>query len=70
MRVSERLNCPEAVLSRSDVAELGYSRRAVDAIFRDLPVLVLPGFTRPLVRVSDYLEHVQRHTYRDGERVR
>ena len=28
-----RLENPEAVLSRGDLAELGYERRAVDAIF-------------------------------------
>jgi len=44
-------------------------RRAVDAIFRALPVVALPGYSRPMVRVEDYVELVQRNTYRD-DRVR
>ena len=69
-RLAERLVNPDAVLSRSDLRELGYERRAVDAIFRSCPVVVLPGYSRPLVRVADYLELVEAHTARDGERVR
>ena len=34
-----------------------------------LPVVVLPGYSRPLVRVSDYRELLERCTY-DGQRVR
>jgi hypothetical protein len=33
----ERLSLPEALLSRTDVAELGLPRRGVDAVFRALP---------------------------------
>jgi hypothetical protein len=65
----ERLAMPEALLSRTDVAELGLPRRGVDAVFRALPVLVLPGYSRPMVRVSDYLRLMERSTYRD-DRVR
>jgi hypothetical protein len=32
-------------------------------------VVVLPGYSRPLVLVRDYLELVERSTYR-GDRVR
>jgi hypothetical protein len=35
--------------------ELGLERRAVDAVFRALPVVVLPGYSRPLIRAEDYL---------------
>ncbi len=66
---SERLGNPDAVLTRGDLVELGYERRAVDAIFRALPVVALPGYTRPMVRVGDYLALVERSTYA-GERVR
>ena len=66
---AERLANPEALLSRTDLRELGLERRAVDAVFRALDVIVLPGYSRPLVRVSDYLELLERCTY-DGERVR
>jgi hypothetical protein len=64
-----RLTNPEAVLSRSDLRELGYERRAVDAVFRACPVIAVPGYSRPLIRVSDYLQFVEQHTYR-GDRVR
>lgn len=66
---AERLENPAAMLSRSDLRDLGLERRAVDAVFRALPVVVLPGYSRPLVRVCDYLELLERCTY-DGERSR
>ncbi len=65
-----RLANPDAFLSRPDLRELGLERRAIDAVFRELDVIVLPGYSRPLIRVCDYLELVERCTYRDGERVR
>jgi hypothetical protein len=45
--------------------ELGLERRAVDAVFRALPVIALPGYSRPLIRVRDYLELLVASTY-DG----
>jgi hypothetical protein len=66
---AERLENPAAFLSRSDLAQLGLERRAVDAVFRACPVISLPGYSRPLIRVCDYLELVERSTYRD-DRVR
>jgi hypothetical protein len=57
-----RLSIPDAVLTRSDLAELGYSRRAIDAIFRACPVERWPGFDRPMVRVSSFLEWRERCT--------
>jgi hypothetical protein len=74
-RLRERLSQPEALLSRTDLRELGHPRRAVDAVFRELGkpgaagVIVLPGYSRPFIRVRDYLELVERSTYR-GDRVR
>lgn len=65
----DRLSVPSAFLSRSDLRDLGLERRAVDAIFRALHVIVLPGYSRPLVKVSDYLELIEASTYR-GDRVR
>ena len=64
-----RLARSEGFLSRTDLAALGLERRAVDAVFRELPVVSLPGYSRPLVRVQDYLELIERSTYR-GDRVR
>lgn len=66
---SERLANPDAVLTRTDLAELGYERRAVDAIFRACPVESWPGYSRPMIRVADFLEWRERATYR-GDRVR
>ena len=66
---ADRLRNPDAVLTRGDLAELGLERRAVDAVFRACPVVVLPGYARPLIRVADYRELVERSTYR-GDRVR
>ena len=50
--VSERLKDPEAVLTRSDLAELGYARRAIDVIVKHVMqegsgVQVLPLVTAP-----------------------
>jgi hypothetical protein len=60
---------PGALLTRSHLRELGLERRAVDAVFRALPAVVLPGYSRPFVRVADYLDLVERSTYRE-DRVR
>ena len=67
--LQERLELPEALLSRTDLAALGLPRRAVDAVFLELDVVVLPGYSRPFVRVRDYIELVDRSTYAD-DRVR
>lgn len=66
---SELLETPGAKLTRSHLRELGYERRAIDAIFRELDVVVLPGYSRPMIRVEDYLSLVERSTY-DETRVR
>ncbi len=65
----ERLACGQGFLTRSDLAALGLERRAVDAVFRALPVVALPGYSRPLVRVKDYLDLIESNTFR-GDRVR
>jgi hypothetical protein len=66
---AELLEHPQALLSTSHLSELGLSRRAIDAVLRECPTVHLPGYGRPLVKVSDYLELLERSTY-DGERVR
>lgn len=58
-------------LTRTDLLELGHTRRSADAMFRRLPVVVIPGYRRPFVRVEDYLELLEDSTYRnDLPRVR
>ena len=56
-------------MTRSDLRELGLQRGAVDAVFRALDVVVLPGYSRPMVRAEDYLAFIAEHTYGDN-RVR
>jgi hypothetical protein len=63
----DRLGNPDAVLSRTDLRDLGYERRAIDAIFRSCPVVVLPGYSRPLIRVEDFRELLDRSTYREDK---
>ncbi len=58
-----------ALLTRGDLAALGLTRTMVDAVFRELPVVVFPGSRRPAVKREDYLELLERCTYRD-DRVR
>jgi hypothetical protein len=65
---SERLERDGALLSRGDLAELGLPRRAVDAVFRALPNVILPGYARPFVKADDWQRFVDDNTYR-GDRV-
>ena len=65
----ERLSNADAFLSRSDLRDLGLERRAVDAVFRGCPIVALPGYSRPLVKVREYLKFIEAHTYRN-DRVR
>ncbi len=66
---AELLETPGALLTRTDLRKLGLERRAVDAVFRALPVVALPGYSRPMVRAEKYRALVKRFTYCD-DRVR
>jgi hypothetical protein len=66
---AERMNRDDAFLSRTDLRDLGLSRRAIDVVFGHCAVVMLPGFSRPLIRAADYRAFVEQHTYR-GNRVR
>lgn len=63
------LETPGALLTRSHLRELGLERRAIDAVFRKLPVVALPGYSRPMIHAEEYLQLIDEHTYRD-DRVR
>ena len=66
----ELLERPGALLTRGDLRRPRPRRRTmVDAVFRELAVVVFPGSRRPAVKREDYLELVERCTYRD-DRVR
>jgi hypothetical protein len=64
-RAAQLLETPGALLTRTDLRELGLERRAVDAVFRALPTVHLAGYARPLIRVEDYLKLIAERTY-DG----
>ena len=66
---ADLLATPGALLTRTHLRELGLGRSAIDAVFRELEVVVFPGSTRPHVKRDDYLELVGRSTY-DDSRVR
>ena len=66
---AELLEIHGALLTRTHLRDLGLERRAVDAVFRILPVVALPGYSRPMIRAEEYLALVEQHTYRD-DRVR
>ena len=53
------------LLGRTHLRELGLERGAVDAVFRALDVVILPGYSRPMIRVEDYLELIADCTYSD-----
>ena len=59
----ELLETPDALLTRTHLRELGLERRAVDAVFLALPVIVLPGYSRPLIRAADYRKLLDDCTY-------
>jgi hypothetical protein len=65
----DRLTIPGGVLTRADLRELGWERRAVDAMFRELDVIYLPGYSRGAVMVADYLALLERCRY-GPDRVR
>jgi hypothetical protein len=67
---AELLANPDALLNRSHLRELGLERRAVDAVFRGCPIVALPGYSRPLIRVRDYLGLLDESTYDGRSRVR
>ncbi len=67
---AELLATPEALLTRSHLRELGLERRAVDAVFRSCPVVALPGYSRTVIRVRDYLALLEESTYDGRTRVR
>jgi hypothetical protein len=65
----DRLDNPDAFLTRTDLRDLGLDRRAVDAVFRACSVVVLPGYSRPLIRVRDYSALIEASLF-TNDRVR
>ncbi len=46
---AELLHTEGALLTRTDLRALGLDRRGVDAVFRELDVVCLPGYSQPLI---------------------
>jgi hypothetical protein len=69
---SELLTNPDAFLLRTDLFKLGFGRRAVDAAFGHCPVIKIPDYAWPMIRVGDFLAFISESTYDDrrGDRVR
>jgi hypothetical protein len=65
LSLADRLANPSAVLTRTDLRDLGWGRRAVDAIFRSCPNIQIPGYARPVILVADYLAFLEACTFRD-----
>lgn len=61
----ELLEQGTGLLTRTHLRELGLQRGAVDAVFRNLDVVILPGYSRPMIRVEDYLQLIDDCTYGD-----
>jgi hypothetical protein len=66
---ADRLANPDAILTRSDPAELGWPRRGVDAIIRGAGAVVIPGYSRPVVSVAADRRFLEEHRYDGGARV-
>ena len=56
-------------LTRTDLRRLGLERRAIDAIFRELPVVCFPEVTRFIGGATELERLIETSTYR-GDRVR
>jgi hypothetical protein len=66
---AELLATPDALLTRSHLRDLGLERRAVDAVFRTCPVGAFPGYSRPMIRVRDYLTLLEESTFDGRSRI-
>lgn len=63
---AELVKNPEALLTRTDLLDLGLPRRAQDAVFRHCKIVFLPGYRRGLVKVRDYLEFIESRSSEHG----
>jgi hypothetical protein len=61
--VEQLLQKPHALLKRTHLRELGLERRAIDAVFRQLDLVYLDGYSRPLIKAADYLDLIERSTF-------
>ena len=66
---AELLEQGVGLLTRSHLRDLGLPPAGIDVVFRQLDVVVLAGYSRPMIRVEDYLELLAESTY-GRDRVR
>jgi hypothetical protein len=69
---AERLAQGSGYFYRGDLSELGLERTAIDLAFGHCPVIVLPGYSRPMIRVEAFIAFMEGNTYCDrcSDRVR
>jgi hypothetical protein len=65
----ELLDTPGGLLDRRALAELALQRRSIDTVFRELPVVALPGVRRVYVRADDVRRYLEEHTFA-GQQIR
>jgi len=59
----ELLQQGTGLMTRTHLRELGLERSAADAVFRTLDTVILPGYSRSMIRVEDYLELISDCTF-------
>ena len=67
--MSSAARLPELLDRKTLAAELGITRAAVDAVFRALPVVALPGLRKSFVFRDDVRRLIEERTFSD-DRVR
>ena len=65
----ELLEQGSGCLTRSHLRELGLPRAAIDAVLKKLDVYFIDGYSRPMVKVEDYLALMAESRY-GPDRVR
>jgi len=66
---TDRLGTPHAVFSRTDLSSSVTDAAPSTRSFGRAPVVAIPGYSRPLIRVEEFERFLEEHTYR-GDRVR
>lgn len=69
-RLSDPRELPALIDQRQLGQELGVGHGTVEAIFRHVPVVAIPGHRKVFVRRADVERFLSQHTYPDGDRVR
>jgi hypothetical protein len=57
------------LMTRTHLRDLGLPRAAIDAVFKQLEIVSYQGYSRPMIRVEDFLRLTADSTY-GRDRVR